>query len=116
MRYNSPTNPYPQQFGTKAHGRALPFTVKGRFEADKFHIMTTYHIIKAVLPWVMSIVTIASMLLAGEKKRSAWIIGLLNQCLWSLFIVMTGNWGLAPLTVAMTIVYVRNLKKWRKVA
>lgn len=76
--------------------------------------MTTYLAIKAVLPWVMSLATIASMLLAGEKKRSAWIVGLLNQCLWFAFIYITKNWGLAPLTVAMTIVYIRNLHKWKK--
>lgn len=62
----------------------------------------------------MSSATIATMYLAGEKKRVAWLVGLLNQCLWFAFIYMTKNWGLVPMSVAVTVVYARNFWRWRK--
>lgn len=38
------------------------------------------------LPYVLSALTIWSMFLAGEKKRGAWLVGLINQLLWLVWI------------------------------
>lgn len=35
-------------------------------------------------------------LLAGNKKRSAWIVGLINQFLWLIWIFTIQAWGLLP--------------------
>lgn len=76
--------------------------------------MITHLTIQAVLPWVMSFFTIVTMWLAGEKKHSAWVIGLLNQCLWAIYIVITKQWGLSPLVIIITVIYTWNLVKWNK--
>lgn len=75
--------------------------------------MTTYLAIKAVLPWVMSIGTILTLYLAGEKKCIAWLIGLLNQVLWFVYIYMTGSYGLSPMAGVITVIYARNLWRWK---
>lgn len=74
--------------------------------------MTIHLTIQAVLPWVMSIATIATMYLAGEKKRVAWVLGLFNQVMWFSFIATTKQLGLIPMSAAITVVYARNLWKW----
>lgn len=73
--------------------------------------MTTETIVK-YLPWLLSAITIYSMLLAGNKKKSAWLVGLLNQLLWLIWIVLSESWGLLPMNIALWIVYARNYLKW----
>lgn len=68
------------------------------------------------LPWFMSAITIYTMLLAGNKNRGAWVVGLFNQIFWFTWIVASGSWGLLPMTIAMCIVYARNHFKWNKPA
>lgn len=68
---------------------------------------------KQILPLVTSSVTVYNMYLAGNKDHRAWILGLLNQILWLAFIISFGAWGLLPLTIALTFMYARNLRKWK---
>ncbi|MCW5697395.1 MAG: hypothetical protein KIS96_11775 [Bauldia sp.] len=73
-------------------------------------------IIVSYLPWLLSAITIWMTLLAGNKHRNAWLIGLGNQLLWAVWIIASASWGLIPLNVALWIVYARNHIKWRKAA
>lgn len=69
-------------------------------------IITTY------LPYILSVITIYTMFLAGDKKKKAWLVGLVNQILWFTWIIVSGTWGLIPMTIAMCVVYTRNYLKW----
>lgn len=68
--------------------------------------------IVSYLPWILSGITIYSMLLAGNKRRGAWSIGLLNQLLWLVWIVLSESWGLLPMNIALWIIFARNYRKW----
>jgi hypothetical protein len=68
--------------------------------------------IATYLPYLLSVITIYMNVLAGNKRTGAWAVGLGNQALWLVWIVMTGTWGLLPMNVALWIVYARNLRKW----
>ncbi len=68
----------------------------------------------ALLPWVLSAVTIWMTLLAGNKHPKAWAIGLGNQALWLIWIVASASWGLIPMNLALWAVYARNHMKWTK--
>lgn len=70
--------------------------------------------IKNYLPWVMSAITIWQVLLAGNQWRYAWLVGLFNQTLWLTWIMVSGNYGLLPMNIALWIVYTRNHIKWMK--
>lgn len=61
---------------------------------------------------IMSLITILVMWLAGNNDKRAWLLGLANQVLWVIFIIMTGSWGLLLLTGSLVVVYIRNLRKW----
>lgn len=67
---------------------------------------------KEIIPWILSALTIYTMFLAGDKKRNAWIVGLINQALWLMWILNIHAWGLLPMNLALWVVYSRNLKKW----
>lgn len=64
------------------------------------------------MPWLLSAVTIWMTLLAGNKTRSAWSVGLFNQVLWLVWIIAAGSWGMIPMNIALWVVYGRNYLKW----
>lgn len=66
------------------------------------------------LPWLMSAITIYTMILAGNKRPGAWLVGLSNQLLWLVWIVLSSAWGLLPMNIALWVVYGRNHLRWRK--
>lgn len=70
--------------------------------------------VRDYLPWLLSAITIWMTLLAGNLHPKAWLVGLLNQALWLVWIVATGTWGLIPLNAALWVVYGRNHLKWRQ--
>ena len=65
------------------------------------------------MPWLLSAITIYMTLLAGNKNRNAWLVGLLAQALWLVWIIEVRAWGLLPMNIALWIVYTRNHCKWR---
>jgi hypothetical protein len=67
------------------------------------------------LPWLLSAITIYMTVLAGNKTRWAWSLGLANQALWLTWIIASQSWGLIPMNVALWVVYARNHLKWMKV-
>lgn len=75
--------------------------------------MVVHEMIQSYLPWFLSAITIYMTLLAGNLHPQAWLVGLVNQALWLVWIIATGTWGLLPLNLALWIVYGRNHMKWR---
>lgn len=69
-------------------------------------------VIKNDLPWLLSIITIYMTILAGNKHKNAWIVGLINQALWTLWIITTKTHGLLPMNIALWFLYGRNHLKW----
>lgn len=70
--------------------------------------------IKTYLPWLLSAITIYMTLLAGNKHRNAWAVGLLGQALWLVWIITVSAWGLLPMNIALWIMYGRNHIKWSR--
>lgn len=70
--------------------------------------------LKTYLPYLLSAITIYTMLLAGNKRKHAWAIGLLNQFLWLVWIFLMQAWGLLPMNIALWVIYGRNHFKWNK--
>ena len=77
--------------------------------------MTWQSAVKDYLPWLMSAITIWMTLLAGNKHRFAWAVGLANQMLWLLWILVTASWGLLPMNIGLWLLYLRNHWKWQAV-
>jgi len=65
------------------------------------------------MPFALSAITIYMTVLAGNKNKFAWAVGLLNQFLWLLWILCSGNYGLLPMNFALWFVYFRNHVKWQ---
>jgi hypothetical protein len=68
------------------------------------------------LPWLLSIITVVQLWLAGSNYRNAWAIALANQALWLVWIGASGNVGFLPMNIALWVVYARNHLKWQEKA
>lgn len=68
---------------------------------------------KQALPLATGLVTLYAMKVVGDRKWWGWLVGLLNQGLWFAFIIVFAAWGLLPLSLALTVIYARNLLRWR---
>lgn len=65
------------------------------------------------MPWLLSVITIYMTVLAGNKNKFAWAVGLFNQLLWLLWILCSENYGLLPMNLALWVVYCRNHLRWQ---
>lgn len=67
-----------------------------------------------MLPWLLSAITIWMTLATGQRKASGWLIGLLGQALWFVWVWASQKWGFLPLTGTLTGLYLYNWLKWRE--
>lgn len=67
-----------------------------------------------VLPWVVSVMTIVYIVLAGNKHRNTWVLCFITQCLWAVWIVSQHAWGLLLVTVWLMVQSVINHYKWKR--
>ena len=66
-----------------------------------------------VMSYIISVISLLSLWLVGNKNKWGWIIGILNQGLWTVYAIKLQQWGLLIGVVAYTIVDIRNLLKWK---
>ena len=69
--------------------------------------------LETIIPYILSVITIYMFVLAGNKSKYAWLVGLGNQALWLTWIIISSTWGLLPMNIALWIVYFRNHMKWQ---
>lgn len=69
---------------------------------------------RQILPLVISAFTMLAMWMIGNKSWKGWVVGLVNQGLWIAFAIIFEAYGLIPLSVVLTVIYIRNLMKWRQ--
>lgn len=66
------------------------------------------------MPWLLSMLTITMNIMAGNKHKHTWLLGLFLQILWLTWIILSETWGLIPLNVCLWIIYTRNYILWNK--
>lgn len=63
---------------------------------------------------LLSGIQIACYLMAGNKNRWGWIVGLTGALPWCVVMIAWGAWGLLPLVVFLQAIYVVNFIKWTR--
>lgn len=69
--------------------------------------------IATYLPWLLSVLTITVNIMAGDNRLRTWDLALFNTGLWLVWIVATDNYGFLPMTLALGVIFTRNLIKRR---
>lgn len=63
--------------------------------------------------WVLAVIGISGLYLAGRKKALGWAVGLAAQTLWITYAVATRQWGFLVSAFAYGWVYAHNWSRWR---
>jgi hypothetical protein len=50
----------------------------------------------------------------GNKVPYAPVIGLFNQIIWVVYVVMTKQWGLMPGVIMYAVIHARNTYLWQR--
>lgn len=66
------------------------------------------------MDWAVTILSIISMWLLGEKKKSGWLYKLASQLAWGVLAVQKQLWGFIPLAVLTGMIAGINYYKWSK--
>lgn len=67
------------------------------------------------IDWLVSILSISSAYYVSENRvKAAMIIGLISQPFWFILIYETKQWGLLPVDIVYTFVYMRGLWRMKK--
>lgn len=64
--------------------------------------------------WGLALLGIAGLILAGNKKKSGWALGIATQGFWLTYALVTHQYGFILGSVAYAYVYSRNFLKWHK--
>jgi hypothetical protein len=66
--------------------------------------------------WLLMLVGVLGLWLAGSKLALGWLVGLLAQVLWVAYAIATRQWGFLASAGVYGAVYVRNWLCWRRKA
>ena len=64
--------------------------------------------------YILSIISLVTLWLIGNKNKAGFILGLLNQVLWIWYALMLKQYGLLVGVIAYAAIYIRNLIKLNK--
>ena len=64
--------------------------------------------------YLLSIISLVTLWLIGNKNKAGFILGLLNQVLWIWYALMLKQYGLLVGVIAYAAIYIRNLIKLNK--
>lgn len=64
--------------------------------------------------WLLTAIGVSGLWLAGSRKASGWIVGLLAQALWVAYALSTKQYGFLASALCYGAVYARNLARWTR--
>ena len=64
--------------------------------------------------YLLSIISLVTLWLIGNKNKAGFVLGLLNQVLWIWYALMLKQYGLLVGVIAYAAICIRNLIKLNK--
>jgi nicotinamide riboside transporter PnuC len=63
--------------------------------------------------WLCSLTSILSVYFTPKKRLLGPIFGMIGFVPWTALSMVTGQWGLMPVTVIITVLQIRTFLLWR---
>lgn len=64
--------------------------------------------------WVLSAIGIVGFYFAGRKIWWAWYINIANQVIWTVYAIVTEQWGFLVATAFYFAVFIKNARDWTR--
>jgi nicotinamide riboside transporter PnuC len=66
--------------------------------------------------WVLAAIGVTGIFFVGKKVIWAWLILLVNECIWIAYALTTDQYGFIVMATAYAAVYIKSYIAWRKEA
>lgn len=66
-----------------------------------------------VWSWLLVTLGAVGMWMAGRRMRSGWAVAIVNEALWIVYALQTGQYGFVAGAMLYIIVFARNWLRWR---
>lgn len=66
------------------------------------------------MPWMLSAIGCFMIWKLGSFKTYGWLIGIVAQAFWFVWILASEQYGFIPQNLALTVIYIRNYRSWKK--
>jgi nicotinamide riboside transporter PnuC len=67
-----------------------------------------------MLDWVLAAVGVTGIFFVGRKTIWGWLILCINECLWIVYGLTTGEHGFIAMAIAYGIVYIKSYFGWKR--
>ena len=64
--------------------------------------------------WILAAIGVTGTFFVGRKVIWAWLILLVNECLWMIYAVTTEQYGFIFAAIAYGAVYIKSYIHWSK--
>jgi hypothetical protein len=64
--------------------------------------------------WILAVIGVSGIFLVGRKTITGWLILSLNECLWTVYGIVTKQYGFIFMATAYTAVYIKSFIHWKK--
>lgn len=64
--------------------------------------------------WILAVIGVSGMYFVGKKTVWGWLVLLVNEVLWTVYAIVTQQYGFIVMALAYATVYVKSFFSWRK--
>jgi hypothetical protein len=64
--------------------------------------------------WILGILGVTGLLIAGRRRWWGWTINLANEVLWVIYAIRTAQYGFILMAAGYGSVYAYNAYKWKQ--
>jgi nicotinamide riboside transporter PnuC len=64
--------------------------------------------------WILAAIGVTGIFFVGKKIVWAWLLLVVNECLWIVYALQTKQYGFIVAATAYAIVYIKSYLSWKK--
>jgi nicotinamide riboside transporter PnuC len=64
--------------------------------------------------WLLAILGVSGMYFVGKKTVWGWLLLLANEVIWTVYALVTKQYGFIVMAIAYAIVYIKSYLEWRR--
>jgi hypothetical protein len=64
--------------------------------------------------WILAAIGVSGIFFVGQKTIWGWLVLLSNEFLWTIYAIVTQQYGFIFSAIAYAVVYIRSFLHWKK--
>lgn len=64
--------------------------------------------------WILAAIGVSGIYFVGKKTIWGWLVLLFNEVIWTVYALVTGQYGFIVSAVAYAAVYIRSYIHWKE--